>query len=72
MSELVVEQGKSGVWWRMTYHGMVEYVEHEPTEAERGAFVRSCVEASARRRAQADVPRTPSQSYGSGVKVVAQ
>lgn len=36
-----VEQGKSGQFWRMTYKGEVDYLDEEPTDADKNKFMRS-------------------------------
>lgn len=61
MSIVNVTKNAAGTWWRMEYGGHVDYLETEPSEAERAQFVRSVTAMKARTRAEAALPPMPAQ-----------
>jgi len=47
---VVVDRSESGKWWRLTYKGVLDFLEDEPTEAQRVEF-RKRVDDNIRRAA---------------------
>jgi len=47
---VVVDRSESGKWWRLTYKGVLDFLEDEPTEAQRVEF-RKRVDENAKRAA---------------------
>lgn len=46
-------------WWRMEYGGQVDYVDEEPTEAQKRNFVQSVAAQRRREQVEANLPKLP-------------
>lgn len=61
---VTVEKSKSGQYWRMTYNGEQDILDHAPSGAEQTQFIRTCVAAKQRARAEAMIRAIPSGPNG--------
>ena len=55
-----VERGTSGNWWRMECNGQVDYLESEPTDADKAYFERDVFNAKRRSDMLDNLPVPPS------------
>lgn len=70
MSNVLVEKGKSGDWYRISYGGQVDYLDHEPSSVECEQFLRSVVSQRQRERALDNMPKLPDGYTPGGVQSV--